>query len=169
MVCKFKWRGGAVKSQQHRLEKFMLFFLVNGNEVPFYQMKENSLVVQVHEKDEDYWQCVYPIVKVFVSEQGFGIRKRYYSFYIRMGNAFPLVTLKPFSVDKTGYFFQAQGSFISNKAAIKLLGEGSESARFVSRQGMLPVDTLRKMITIDKTVLRKGIRAIRIGKGGGKK
>ena len=158
----FRYKGGVVKPGDHEVEKFLLFFVMEGQEIPFYQMQKESLLVRVKDTDPE-WQTANNVMKLFVGQQGFNVPRRFYSFFLRLEENAPLVTVKPFSLDRTGMFFQAQAKFLSNKDAIELIDEDSQSRKFVAKQGLLPLNVLRSMVTVDRTILRKGVRAMRIG------
>ena len=164
MALRFKFSGGVTKPTFHQTEKFLLFFVVGGREVPMYQMLRDGLVVKVKEGGDEY-QTSNNVMKVFVLQSGFGIPKRYHSFYFRLV-ALPsaIVTILPFSgVKKDGFFFEGTCKFLSKSQITVLLDKEGESQRFVARQEALPLDTLRSMVRVDKSVLKKGVRCIRVG------
>lgn len=162
MSVRFKFNGGVAKPTFHQMEKFLLFFVVGGREVPLYQMLKNNLVVKLHEKDIEY-QTSNNIVKIFVMQSGYGIPKRYYSFYFRLvPPPSPRITIKSFS-EKSDFFFSGMGRFLKRQQILDLLTDESGSKRFVARQLPLPLDTLRNLVSVDRTEMRKGIRVIRLG------
>jgi hypothetical protein len=79
------------------------------------------------------------------------------------------VTIHPFpsasgDSDRVGYFFRARGGFLTKNEALEILSPESPSIGYLKNQRMLPVETLKKMITIDRNILREGVRVVRIGK-----
>jgi hypothetical protein len=161
---RFEYIGGAIKPDPHKVEKFLLFAVVGGKEIPFYQLKEASLVKPAPNSDKPEYISYNNVMKVFVSQQGFGIRRRFYSFYFSLQSAGNEVTIKPFSGDETGMYFKAIGRFLKNKDAAQLLDAQSDSRNYVAQQGMLPKEVLQKMIVVDRSAVRRNIRAVRIGK-----
>jgi hypothetical protein len=163
-LFEFEYKGGAHKTSEHVNEKFMLFFIIGGKEVPIYQMMREGLVVKP-EWNKDVYQTEFRYAKLFVSQKGFGIPSRYYPFYIKMyseSTPYPLVTVKPFSVDKTGFIFRAKCSFLQKDVVLEILEENNPSRKFLEMQEFLPLDTIRQMITVDRSQLKKNVRGVRI-------
>ena len=175
---RFEFKGGATRTGPHQQEKFMLFFLIAGGEVPFYHMKKEGLVSQDWSVVQDgrivqdervvhSFTTNADVVKIFVSKQGFGEPTLFFSFFLKIEETgYPIVSIKPFT-DKTDFYFRCKGHFLNKKETLKLLSKKSASWTFARKQEMLPTSTLRKMITIDKSELRKNVRHV-ILKGGGK-
>ena len=165
-AMRFEFKGGATRTGPHQQEKFMLFFLIAGGEVPFYHMKKEGLVSQDGRVVHSFTTNA-DVVKIFVSKQGFGEPTLFFSFFLKIEETgYPIVSIKPFT-DKTDFYFRCKGHFLNKKETLKLLSKGSASWTFARKQEMLPTSTLRKMITIDKSELRKNVRHV-ILKGGGK-
>ena len=166
MAFEFEFKGGVVKPTAHQIEKFLLFFVIGGEEIPFYQLMKDSLIVQMTEATPKY-STGNGICKLFISEQGFGIAKRYTSFYMRLlSGARPDVIVHPFSLERSSLYFKAKVSFLKKSQVLKILGEENPSRRFVENQRTLPIDTLQKMIKINRSELRKGVRHVRVGENG---
>lgn len=180
MAFSFEYVGGVKKPTEHTNEKFLLFFINNGKEVPLYQMQRMSLVEAIRSgtyMDSEYNKPISrmvvmshfvtssPYVKLFISQQGFGIQRRYHSFYLRLldGPA-PIVTIYPYSEAKFGMVLRAKMRFMETDEVLEMLDPQSESIRFLERQDTLPLDLLRRMVLVDKSELRKGMRAVRIQK-----
>jgi len=159
---KFEFNGGVQKRDMHNIEKFFMFFVVGGKEMPLYQMRKNGLVARETEVEPIY-TTTNNYAKVFILQKGFGVATRYTSFYMQLlrGSA-PDVIIKPFSLDDTGYYFRGKVRFLKKSETLKLLTDDSQSKGFVERSTLLPLETLRKLITIDKSNLKKGVRAIKI-------
>lgn len=166
MSYHFHFRGGVFKPNMHLTEKFMLFFVMGGEEVPFYKAVDTGLCVPT-----DFGATEFTtnnnIVKIFVSRQGFGVSKQFYSFYFRIGEAGKgnnKVKIVPFTPGGTpgfhNYHFEAFGKFLKNTEAAELLDKESFSYKMVTKQGMLPLEVLRKLVTIDRTWARQGLRRV---------
>lgn len=163
-LFKFEYNGGVAKPSQHTNEKFLLFCVVGGNEVPFYQMVQNSLILR-EVADMPKYSTNTKYGKLFVGQQGFGVQRRFYSFYFKfLEEGSPMITVKPFSLDDTGYYFRGRISFLKKSEAISVLAADNSSIPFLRSQVMLPLDVLRSMVTVDRSELKKGIRHVRIGR-----
>ena len=163
----FEFRGGSAKPSEHVNEKFMLFFVVGGEEIPFYRMRSDGLVMRMAESAPRY-ATGNSVVKLFISQQGFGIPKRWTSFYLRLvDGAKPEVSVDPFYMNdqpsRSGFYFRAKAEFLRKSQILGLLREGSSSYRYAENSKLLPVEVLRQMITIDRSVLREGVRHVRMG------
>jgi hypothetical protein len=156
----FEYQGGVSRTGPHSQEKFLLFFIVGGKEAPFYVMHRNGLVVQKKAGLPGFNVKGAEAAKIFVSSQGFGEPTLYFSFYFKFEQeGFPTIEVRPFT-KKTNYYFKARGRFMKKKETLNLLNEDEVSRKFLERQEMLPVETLRRMISIDHSSVRKNIRHI---------
>lgn len=175
MTAKFEFNGGLLKPGPEREVKFLCFLLCGQEEVPLFQMKRNGLIDVVVEPVQEngpvatlYTTRVTNVVKVFVQDR-FQEHRRWYSFWFEVKDKrSPLVTIRPFppiggDADMSGYFFRARGHFLTKNEALALLPPESTSAGYLKTQRILPVETLKKMVSIDRTILREGVRFIRIG------
>uniref|UniRef100_A0A6M3M976 Uncharacterized protein n=1 Tax=viral metagenome TaxID=1070528 RepID=A0A6M3M976_9ZZZZ len=166
MAYQFQYVGGVSKPTMHTSEKFLLFFVLDGREIPFYQLKENGLITQLFWKNPDY-TVANNVAKLFVGQKGFGIPSLWYSFYIRLvDGAGPMVTIRPFSGTKSGFFFKARCHFMRQKEILQLLDGKAVSREFVLKQKLMPVEMLKRMVTVDKSFMKEGVRAIKIGAKG---
>ena len=164
-MAELEFVGGVAKPNFHMQVKFLLFFVVGGEEVPLYQMRQNGLVVKPLER-EALFTTSHNVVKIFTGQQGFNLPHRFFSFYFCvLQKGFPEVMVRPFpgAAEMTNFYFKARGRFLSKKDATALLAEGGDSRKFLERQVLLPTDTLRKMVTVDRSVIREGVRHVRIG------
>lgn len=167
MAYRFEYHGGVAKPSVHTLEKFLAFFVVGGREIPFHLMQRDNLVVKLKEKADEY-QTSHNVLKLFVMQTGFGLPKRWYSFYFKLVNTPAAeVTIRPFPkegarVTASEFYLRGTFKFLSTQQVEAMLNDDSESKRFVSRQSPLPLDTLRAMVTVDKSFMKKGVRTIRI-------
>lgn len=161
MAYVFEYHGGVVKPTTHTVEKFLLFFVVDGREIPIHQLIRDGLVMKLSEKGNDYTTGL-TVAKLFVGQQGFGIPKKYHSFYFRfVEDKDEMVTVRPFGGQKLGLAFRAKIRFLNRAQTLGLLGKDCESRPFVERQAPLPLDTLRAMITVER-VEDKDVRHVRI-------
>ena len=166
MSYHFKFRGGVVKPTTQSNEKFLLFFLVGGEEIPLYGMLREGLVQR--EQDDtafdlpDAYTTGANVAKIFTSAVDFGRPKQYHSFYFKFVEGNPLVTIKGFG-KRSNYKFVGPISFLKRSEVLALLDDDNPSKTFVQRQQTLPIETLKQLITIDRSALKKGVRRIRIG------
>jgi len=162
----FEYNGGVYKPQTHQLEKFLLFGVVGGKEVPLYQLIQIGLVQKGGKAF--HYVSLRPglVLKIFIADQGFGAPKRFCSFYFKlMEPPAPSVKVVPFSGDTSGYYFKGVMTLLKKKEVLSLLNEDCRSRQFVKTQ-RLPIEVARKLIKVDTSEMRKGVRRIRIRKGG---
>lgn len=167
----FQFQGGVIKPSEHSLEKFLLFFLVGGKtEVPLYQLLRDGLVQRVRDGGDEFVTS-YDVAKLFVLRKGFGIAPKHYSFYMRLKERNgAVVQVLPFSgtAGGHGFYFKACCNFLTRTEVLDILPEDIESRIFVERQETLSLDLLEKMVSVDKSEMKKGIRVVRIGQKGEK-
>lgn len=165
-MARFEYRGGVIKPNEHQSEKFLLFFLVGDEEVMFHQMLQDGLAVRV-KAGKDEFTTPYEVAKVFVSQQGFGIEKRFHSFYLKFDDGSPTIEIFPYS-GKDKYvplYFKGKCHLMDKKEVMEVLPEGSTSSRFFSKQETLALDLQDRMVRVDKSNIKEGIRVVRIGLG----
>jgi hypothetical protein len=168
MSYPFKFRGGVNKPTTQSTEKFLMFFVVGGAEIPLHVMMREGLVWR--QQDEtgfdipDSYYTGANVAKIFTSAVSFGDPKRFHSFYIRFVKDNPRVTIRGFGERSKTHFFEGNISFMKQSEVLALLDENNPSRGFVVRQKTLPVETLKRLITVDRSALKKGVRHIRIGK-----
>lgn len=179
-MLQFKYVGGSRKPTEHTIEKFMLFLVVGGKEMSFHDLKKlgyvnkaantkdfldlnrDAQITRLFQKAETYasnYTTTYKYLKIFISEQGFGIRKRYVSFYFQLSPAGNKVKIVPFSGEASPFYFEAVGRFLSKEEVKKIVAD-ENSLYFYSRQPRLPKEEIRKLITVDRTHLQKNMRKI---------
>ena len=164
MAFEFQFSGGVRNPTKHTNEKFLLFFVIGGKEVPLYSLLRDSLVLRVDEVVQTYTSGN-NIAKLFIGESGFGLARRFHSFYMRLlDDTAPAITIVPFSGADGGWHFKAKVSFLKKREVLSILDASSDSLRFIERQITLPVNTLNSIITVDRSDLRRGVRHVRIGK-----
>ena len=166
MTYNFKFRGGVFKPTTQSNEKFLLFFLVGGEEIPLYRMLREGLVWRAQNEMAfdlpDEYMTGANVAKIFTSAVDFGEPKQYHSFYFRFVKDNPIVTIKGFG-GRAFYDFMGAISFLKRSEVLALLDEDNPSKKFVKQQQTLPIKTLQELITVDRTALKKGIRKVRIG------
>ncbi len=169
----FQFRGGVKKPTEHINEKFLLFFLIGEQEVPFYQMTKEGLANRV-EHGRDEFVTAHQICKLFISRQGFGIAKLYHSFYIRLDPSCPTVQIRPFpSLNDDGdmpkptaenFYFRAKAKLMERKEVLNALPEKLESRIFFSRQEVLSLNLMDRMVSVDRSEMKQNIRYVKLGK-----
>jgi hypothetical protein len=176
MPSRFYYNGGVWKYRDHVTGKFLLWFIVGGEEIAFSQAKSDGLVTPVMSnptktdfaKPWTEFETTLKFGKVFLGQSGFGVPSRYYSFYFRFkdGGGHPWVTVRPFDHDQDydDHFFRGQISFLKKSEALELLGKDNDSRKWIQRMPILPLETLRELIDVDRSELRKGVRHIRVGR-----
>lgn len=173
MSYHFKFKGGVNKPTTQSTEKFFIFFVIGGEEIPLHTMLREGLVWRKQDDMgfdvQDQYVTGANVAKIFTSAIAFGEPKRFHSFYIRFVDDNPPVTIIGFGERSKSHCFEGHISFLKNSEIMAILGEDNPSRRFVSMQKTLPVDTLRRLITVDRSALKKGVRHIRIGARRGKR
>ena len=165
-MFQFDFNGGVVKPTEHVNEKFLLFFLVGGKEIPMYQMLNDGLAVRPDWEKMQY-QTNFNICKLFVAQKGFGVANRFFSFYMKLlpaGDPASIISVRPFSLEKTGLYFKSKLLFLKRDEVLKVIDERSESAKWYQKQGMLATRVLQSMVSVDKSEMKRGVRAVRISK-----
>lgn len=159
----FKFKGGVHRHKdRHDTEKFLLFFVRNGEEVPLYKVIQEGLVQESADRPGEFSTNL-RVGKVFVSRSAFGKQSMFQSFYFTLLPEGAEVTITPFTQAETGMKFTGQISFLQKDEILGMLPPDSKSASFVRNQKVLPVKVIKSLITVDKSKLRKGKRLIRIG------
>ena len=105
------------------------------------------------------YTTAYKYIKLFISEQGFGIRKRYVSFYFELSPTGNKIKIVPFTGENSPFSFEAIGRFLPKEEVRKIV-TNEDSLFFYARQPKLPREVLRKLITVDRTYLQKDMRKI---------
>lgn len=163
-MAEFQFAGGVRKPDTHAVEKFMLFFVIDGKEIPHFQLIRDGIIVRKTERGDDFFTGL-KVGKLFLHQGGFNMRRRFHSFYFYFLDepTADLITIKPFSVDESGYYFKGPIRFLKKAEIDKILDEDSLSRKYLARQEPLPVDLLRSIITVESPHI-KNVRYVRIGK-----
>ncbi len=165
-MFRLQFLGGVTKPSEHMNEKFLLFFLIGEQEISLYQMLKDGQAERSDEKEDEY-KTNHQICKLFISRQGFGIARQFHSFYLKLEEDFPTLKILPFSEESTGFYFKAKAKMLEKREVLMILPKRSESRIFITRQGVLPTDLQKRMVRIDRSDLREGIRYVKIGKRKG--
>lgn len=164
MSFDFRFKGGVVKPTEHTVEKFLLFIVVGGHELPMYQALRDGLVIRPDSMEPERYAMSGNVLKLFIAQQGFGVPKRFHSFYLRLvDDSAPMIKVMPFSVEKTGMYFLSSARFMDKQEVMTLLDASCESRSYVERQETLPLNLLRSMVLVDRSEQRKNVRMVRIG------
>jgi hypothetical protein len=164
----FQYSGGSRKPTNQTLEKFMLFLVISGKEIPLYQALKDGLALRESSTSDGTYVTGHQVVKLFVAEQGFGLRRRFHSFYLSLLQPpAPVVQIRPFSLGASPYEFKARCRFLERDQVLDLLDPESTSYLFFQKQEFLPLDLLRAMIRVDKSELKKNIRHLEINEKKG--
>lgn len=180
-MLQFNYVGGSRKPTDHTIEKFMLFFVVGGKEMPFHELKKLGYVESVDtftstresdrgevrmisfkdivQKRSSLYTTKHKYIKLFISEQGFGVRKRHTAFYFEISLTGNKIKITPFGGKSSPFSFEAIGRFLP-KGEVKKIVTDENSLFFYSRQPKLPKEVIHELITIDKTHLQKNMRKI---------
>lgn len=165
MQHNYHYRGGVWKPSDHSMEKFLLFLLVGDQEVPHYQAIKEGVAARL-DAGVDEFVTSHPVVKLFVSRKGFGLKDQYHSFWIRLDESESILKIVPFSGDKDGHYFKGKSKIMKRDEVLELLSEESPSKLFFGRQEVLPINLMAQMVSIDRGEIKANVRYVKIGKGG---
>jgi hypothetical protein len=162
----FRFKGGVTTSRPGVAIKFLLFMLNGKSEISFYQARKMQLAnaveidfnnvsgrIRLDRNDSYTTNC--GIAKIFLYEKAMGQKQILQSFYLAFGNETDCrqeVTIRPldsFAV-AAGFIFQARAKFLKRSEVSSILDENSMSAKMLYAQETLPVEILRKFITIKR-------------------
>lgn len=155
---RFLFRGGSYHPSQYTLDKFYLFLLLEGKEIPLYQAVKSCLVKEV---SLDNYESNIDLIKIFIVQRGFNCAPKRKTFFFKLKQNEPAVKIISFSGEKGG-IFNADGCLLTKEKGMSLL-ENPTSIKYLRAEGSLSIDVLKKLVTIDRSKLRKGLRYIRVG------
>jgi len=142
-----------------------LFFVVGGEEVPFYQMEKEGMVVPIFKKVKGFATNI-KVAKIYTATQGFGIQKKTASFYIEFRKgAHASVIISTFNNDKNitpKFELRGKFSFLKKSTFLSLLKKESTAHYWAKRAPSYTKEMLEEIITIDYSEIRKGVRKIRL-------
>lgn len=154
------FKGGTDKRDDATFKFFCFFRIEEGREVSevmLYRAEKRGIITRAAELDlqEDelvgvpHYSALVPDVKIFASSAGFGVQKRYYSYFIRLDATSPkIITIRPFGL-KYGQAFRARGRFLTPAEVKEMYGEDSETYQFYTRQTYLSKYELQDYVTIE--------------------
>lgn len=152
-----------MKPTTHTVEKFLLFFVIDGKEVPVHQLRRDGLVQQAMDGRDQYLTGL-RVGKIFLAQQGFGIARRFHSFYFHfVEGSSEVVTIRCYGGDKVGLRLRGKIRFLNRQQVLEMLHPENESRPFVERQASMPLDVLRQLVTVERVQI-KDVRHIKIGR-----
>jgi hypothetical protein len=158
-MYEFIFNGGLRPAKAGMKYQFLLFLLIGGKEVPFWEAKRQELVSPVKAESifaatPNAWSSGCKHLKLFVQEQEFGKPRFMYSFYLELGGGIDRrsVEITPLkSIPKAfGWRFEAHARFLTTKEAAAVLDPSTLGYKLLSKTAMPPRETLKRMITIKK-------------------
>jgi len=168
----FEYHGGVYRNSLREChEKFLLFLIQNGQEIPFFKAVNLNFVYRSKEdladsiRDSRRFISPCPYLKLFLQHRTPNTPYISFSFYLRVVDKekHPTVTIKPFRVafpDRyannsiahtlTNAYLKGKFSFLKKEEALDLLHASQLSQTYLRHQKMLPVETLKKLVTVEK-------------------
>ena len=182
-------------------EKLLLFLVLEGEEIPYFQCVRSQAVKEVFSLDDnrpelglgrtrrsnpeyylthdEIWNYhhrshLYSTAatygKLFVSQSGFGVPKRWQAFYFKfMEPPHPPVNLMPFgnanSTKTPQLFFRGRISFLKPQDVYALFPEDAQPLKFYANQPKLAADVIRSIIKVDRAeqTANLNVRVLKIG------
>ena len=156
----FKFKGGTIQMGEHpnkKTCKFFLFLICDKQEKILGQALSQGYAVSL---DKGKLQSKVANVKVFLSQQGFGLRKTFMSYYIDLSNPKKRIRITGFDGDSV---FEANGRFLRKGEVADLIGKETPSYKYFINQSRLPLSEIEKLVSISELGSRtQGIRKLRI-------
>jgi hypothetical protein len=152
----FNFKGGVRRPDTHASEKFLLFMLMgDGTEIPFWTAYENGLIQKV---EGEQYQTTLKLIKIYAFESIFGKGRRWHSFWLKLEKGGETVTIRPFALKKSPYYFEGAAKLLTGKEIAPYLSNGSK--KFAEKQTPLPRIILEEMVKLKQA--KPSIRAIHI-------
>jgi hypothetical protein len=164
-MAEFSFKGGIRKPDTHTVEKFLLFFVIDGKEIPMFQLLRDGIILRKSEYGDDFFTGL-KVAKLFLHQAGFNLRRRFHSLYFYFDDdpTAKIATILSFSELGSGFYFKGPIRFLKKAEVVDLLNKDELSLKFLERQEPLPVDTIKRLITVEQPHM-KNIRHVRIGRG----
>lgn len=167
MSYRFSWKGGTYKQKSTEVYKFYLFAMLEEEELIYFDAKRKGVFYDAPIEDGTAELIsVVPEVKVFMAQQGFGLRKSYYSFFFRFERiGGKVITIKPFGPNPDSYMFRGRGRFMDSDEIKDRVGADSKTYSYYTYQAYLSKAELRRhvMVETESTVGEVGqVRMLRI-------
>lgn len=150
MLFKFEFRGKSIKHDQKVIKFHSFVFTADGKEEILYQAVKKGFVEHSHGSVEYYSN--FPVLKIFSSTSGFGIRKAYQNYFFKLDESSNRqVRIKPLGYEHLyeDLYFQANGHFLTPDEIAELLGTESQTFTFYKRQTYLSKRELQEHIEVN--------------------
>lgn len=152
----FNFKGGVRRPETHASEKFLLFLITgDGSEIPFWTAYENGLI---QKKGDEHYKTSLRLVKIYAFESIFGKGRRWHSFWLKLEKGGELITVRPFALRKSPYYFKGAAKLLTGKEIAPYLSNGGKV--FAEKQTPLPRIILEEMVKL--TQAKPSIRALHI-------
>lgn len=156
-------------------EKFLIFFIVKGREVPLYALVKSGIIKEngagFYDKEKTSvvvyrYQTPFREGKIFMSESGFGVNRNLSLYFSLLPEEkSPEVTIRGIGQQQTSnpFMFISHLHFLKPSEALELLDPSEQAVYFIKQQmkRALPVELIKSLITVDRSYLTKGVRKIR--------
>lgn len=155
------WYNGGSYSVGDNLEnyKFHLFAVLEDKEHIFFEALKQGIISRGHDSPDEVkdsytsgasvYVCRTPEVKIFLSSQGFGVRKAYYTFFFRFDrNSGRVLTILPFGPNTKNYVFRGRGRFMTRDEIMARFPETSDTRKYYERQTYLSTAELRNYVKV---------------------
>ena len=151
----FQFKGGSFKVEQKQYKFHLYTTDNNGKEDHLYQAEKVG-IVERSQNDFYHYTCAYPVVKVFTSTKGFGVRSEYFSYFFLINpEANKQVTILPLGFEDPGLsikncVFVSRGRFLTDAEIARLYGKNSNTYKYFKRQSMISKQRLLSMVKIEE-------------------
>lgn len=144
------------------MDKFLLFLIINGEEIPFYYALKNNLIKHIPDRHNSFlYDSSVDLIKIFITQRGFNCRPLRKTFFVQLVSNKPLIKINSFSGTMNG-FFDAEGKLLTREEGAGLL-KNEVTLKYLQTEPKLSLEALKAIVKIDRSNLRKGLRHIRIG------
>jgi len=168
----FTYRGGINKARSHVNEKLLLFIITpQGQEMSHWDAVRNGLIkngeVSATDNQTDKSPKTYTTIlkhfKVFVHQDGFQKGKYFHSWFLELGEIYPLVTIRCFSCQRGPLMFEANARVLTLEEVEEGLNLEGQTLRWLHNEMYKPpLEVLNKMITTKPLSPKDGFRKIRL-------
>jgi hypothetical protein len=163
---RFYFKGGTHKQKSTEVYKFYLFAMLEDQELIYYDARRRGVIYDAPIGGDTALEesiSVVSEVKVFMAQNGFGIRKSYYSFFFkfeRIGGK--VITIRPFGPNPDDFMFRARGRFLNSSEIKERVGAESQTYKYYNWQTYLSKAELRKHITVETESTVSGVDQVRM-------
>lgn len=153
----FSYKGGT-QVQDNKTYKFLAVVLDPPDEMFLYDALKKSMVYKDHDAMalDSYridmptpYTTSYPYIKLFTAQNGFGLQKKYVSFYVMLTNlSDTIIRINPFGHEsiQSGKYFEARGKLLSPLEIEALVSE--QAYMFYQKQTYLSRQELSEMVQV---------------------